>query len=99
VERFSRSAFAWRPNPFTCWTADVRELTVRFPVLYTLEEYQIALESLAKGHVEPRAMITGVVLLDTLPAVFESLCKPSQQCKVTIDPGHRGYFRSRSGCR
>jgi threonine dehydrogenase-like Zn-dependent dehydrogenase len=58
----------------------------QIPTLYTLEEYQIALESLAKGHVEPRAIITEVVSLDRLPAVFESLRKPSQQCKVMMNP-------------
>ncbi len=78
--------FCMAPEPFTCWAAGARELTIKFPALYTLEEYQIALESLAKGHVEPRAMITEVVSLDRLPAVFESLRKPSQQCKVMIDP-------------
>jgi (R,R)-butanediol dehydrogenase/meso-butanediol dehydrogenase/diacetyl reductase len=78
--------FCMAPEPFTAWNAGVRELTIKFPVLYTLEDYQIALESLAKGHVEPRAMITEVVSLDNLPAVFESLRKPSQQCKVMIDP-------------
>jgi (R,R)-butanediol dehydrogenase/meso-butanediol dehydrogenase/diacetyl reductase len=77
--------FCMAPEPLTCWAAGARELTIKFPSLYTLEEYQIALESLAKGHVEPRAMITEVVSLDRLPAVFEWLRKPSQQCKVMID--------------
>lgn len=66
--------------------AAMREVVLKFPILYSLRDYQIAIDSLAAGHVEPRAMITNVVSLDILPGVFERLRTPSHECKVMIDP-------------
>jgi (R,R)-butanediol dehydrogenase/meso-butanediol dehydrogenase/diacetyl reductase len=37
------------------------------------------------GELEPAAMITDVVTLEQLPAAFEALREPIDQCKVLVD--------------
>ncbi|TGF00901.1 alcohol dehydrogenase [Rhizobium sp. SEMIA 4088] len=78
--------FCMAPESFVTAQAAMREVVLKFPILYSLRDYQIAIDSLAAGHVEPRAMITNVVSLDILPGVFERLRTPSHECKVMIDP-------------
>ncbi len=37
---------------------------------------------LAQGRIDAAPMVTGVVALDDMPAAFEALRTPSDQCKV-----------------
>ncbi|KAA1176982.1 zinc-binding dehydrogenase [Rhizobium tropici] len=78
--------FCMAPEPFVTAQAAMREVVLKFPILYSMRDYEIALDSLAAGHVEPRAMITNVVSLDRLPETFEQLRNPTHECKVMIDP-------------
>jgi (R,R)-butanediol dehydrogenase/meso-butanediol dehydrogenase/diacetyl reductase len=41
---------------------------------------------LGAGHLEPRAMVTHTVALEALPAAFEALRTPTDQCKVMVAP-------------
>jgi (R,R)-butanediol dehydrogenase/meso-butanediol dehydrogenase/diacetyl reductase len=78
--------FCMAPEQFVAAAAAMREVTLKFPVLYTLQDYRITIDALNSGAVEPRAMITDVVGFDSLPERFESMRKPGHQCKVMIDP-------------
>ena len=61
-------------------------MTLIFPVLYSIEDFQLTIDALEAGHVEARTMITDTITLDQLPAIFEELRRPSGRCKVMIDP-------------
>jgi threonine dehydrogenase-like Zn-dependent dehydrogenase len=81
-------------SPGFCWTPDtvnpmlmmIKEATIRFTNVYDLREFEIAVDALDAGHVEPRAMITGTVGLDETPAVFDGLLGRNPHCKVQIAP-------------
>ena len=64
----------------------VKEVDVRFSMVYSLEEYQIAIDSIDAGDVTPRALITETVDLDHGPEAFEALRHQAHQCKVLVSP-------------
>jgi len=78
--------FSMMPEQFTTGTANRRDATIHFPMMYTIDDYQTTLDVLASGKVQPRIMVTGVVSLAELPDRFEELRNPGTQCKVMIDP-------------
>ena len=75
-----------QPDEIVTSEAGRREVTLVFPILYSLEEYQITLDTLAEGSVEPRVMVTDTVGFSRLPSIFEELRGRSPHCKVMIDP-------------
>ena len=78
--------FCMAPETFSAAAAGSREVTLKFPVLYTLEDYRMVLAALDAGALEPRAMITRTVGLGEMPAAFEALRQPGTACKVMFDP-------------
>ena len=63
-----------------------KELTIRFSMMYKLTDYEVVADVLDAGHVDPRVMITDTISLEQLPATFEALRQPNEQCKVMVDP-------------
>jgi len=63
-----------------------KELTIRFILGYTRDEFVTVLDLLASGRIDAGPLITKVVSLDVLPAVFEALRSPGTDAKVLIDP-------------
>lgn len=78
--------FCMAPEQFVAAAAGSREVTIKFPVLYTMSDYRDVLAALDRGDVEPRTMITKTVGLSGMPAQFEALRKPGKDCKVMFDP-------------
>ncbi|MCE2391404.1 MAG: alcohol dehydrogenase catalytic domain-containing protein [Proteobacteria bacterium] len=66
--------------------AVAKELSVRFAAYYNKTDFAYALDMLASGRVDPSGLITDVIGLAELPAAFESLRRPTSQCKVVVDP-------------
>ena len=52
---------------------------------YQLSDFAKTLDAMLAGELEPAAMITDVVTLEQLPAAFEALREPIDQCKVLVD--------------
>ncbi len=75
-----------QPESFFPIRALRKEVQMIFSMAYSLPVFQSALDALAAGHLEPRAMITQTVNLTDFPAAFEALRGPSPQCKVMLDP-------------
>ncbi|WP_062346786.1 zinc-binding dehydrogenase [Novosphingobium sp. CCH12-A3] len=71
-------------NSFAMLSKQVKLVTSAF---FTRQEYEVALDALDRGAVEPRLLVTDTITLDATPDVFESLRKRTHQCKVLIDPG------------
>jgi (R,R)-butanediol dehydrogenase / meso-butanediol dehydrogenase / diacetyl reductase len=63
-----------------------KELSLQFVLGYTRAEFALVLDLLAAGRLAPASMITGVIGLDEVPAVFEALRRPGPHAKVLIDP-------------
>ena len=78
--------FCWTPDSFTPLMAMLKEATIKFTNVYDTREFEIAVGALDNGNVEPRAMITDVVNLDSAPDAFEELRGRNNQCKVMIKP-------------
>jgi (R,R)-butanediol dehydrogenase/meso-butanediol dehydrogenase/diacetyl reductase len=78
--------FCTEPDRLNPVTPLFKEVDVIFAILYGLRDFQVAIDTLDAGSVEPRAMITDRVSLTETPAMFEALRQRSTQCKVLIDP-------------
>ena len=78
--------FCFQPDQLVPALAASREVSLLFPQLYTTREFEVSIEALDRGAVEPRLMVTSTVGYDTLPGVFDSLRKAPVECKVLIDP-------------
>jgi (R,R)-butanediol dehydrogenase/meso-butanediol dehydrogenase/diacetyl reductase len=76
-----------------------KELTVRFVLGYTREEFELVLDLLATRRIDAGALISDVIGLDALPAVFESLRRPNPRAKVLIEPGRQPGSEPGSGER
>ena len=63
-----------------------KELTLQFALGYTREEFALVLDMLAARRIDAAALVSDVIGLDALPAVFESLRRPNPRAKVLIDP-------------
>jgi (R,R)-butanediol dehydrogenase/meso-butanediol dehydrogenase/diacetyl reductase len=69
--------------PLVC---GVKELSLQFCSYYTHQNYQLTIDMLAAGRIDPVPMVTDRIALDALPAAFEALRTPSTECKVLVEP-------------
>ena len=74
--------------------ATVKELDVKFSYYYQPDEFAIALQSLADGHVDWNAMCTGKVGIDGVPGAFDVLMKPNDHIKVIVEPWRNGSLEA-----
>jgi (R,R)-butanediol dehydrogenase/meso-butanediol dehydrogenase/diacetyl reductase len=74
------------PDSFVPVWALLKEVTLRFALTYGLADYDRTIRTLAFGALEPRAMVTGTISLDELPATLEQLRGTSSHCKVMVEP-------------
>ncbi len=62
----------------------VKELTLQFVLGYRPEDFDYAIDMIAKDRIEAAHMISDRITLDALPDAFEALRKPTTQCKVMV---------------
>jgi (R,R)-butanediol dehydrogenase/meso-butanediol dehydrogenase/diacetyl reductase len=74
------------PDSYSGFMAVMREVTIKFGVLYSLDEYRSVLDAFNAGHMEPHVMISDTISLDRLPSTFEALRAPNDACKILVDP-------------
>lgn len=74
-------------DPWIPALAVYKEVKLQFAVGTNLSEFRHAVEVLDRGIVDPLAMITDVITMDQLPAMFEALKQRTTQCKVLVNPG------------
>jgi (R,R)-butanediol dehydrogenase / meso-butanediol dehydrogenase / diacetyl reductase len=63
-----------------------KELSLQSVLGYAAEEFALVLDMLAAGRIDAAPLITAVIGLDEVPALFESLRKPNPHAKVLIAP-------------
>jgi (R,R)-butanediol dehydrogenase/meso-butanediol dehydrogenase/diacetyl reductase len=66
----------------------MKEVSVEFAVGYTKAEFEETLDALASGKVNAKPMITDIIRLDEVPAMFDALRKPGTRAKVLIEFPH-----------
>ena len=54
---------------------------------YEKDDFRSTVDLLARGRIRPAPMVTDRIGLDGVPAAFEALARPSDQCKVLVLPG------------
>jgi (R,R)-butanediol dehydrogenase/meso-butanediol dehydrogenase/diacetyl reductase len=69
--------------PAYCAFKDMRLL---FPLGYTVAEFTQTARAFDAGHVRPESMVSDVISLEALPAMFESLRAGRQSLKVHVNP-------------
>ena len=74
------------PDSFDHLLAYMKEPQIRTARVYTKDENRFILEMIEAGRVDPTPMISHRIGLDDLPAVFEALRTPTDQCKVMVMP-------------
>jgi threonine dehydrogenase-like Zn-dependent dehydrogenase len=62
------------------------ELSVRFVLAYTADEFAESLRGLASGLVDGTPMVTGRVGIDAVPQAFVDLGNPEAHAKILVDP-------------
>lgn len=62
-----------------------KQLTMKFVLGYTPQEYAEALQAFADGRIDTSPLVTRTVTLDELPAAFQALADP-KDCKVLVIP-------------
>ncbi len=63
-----------------------KEVSIRFSQCYAERDFEAVIDAMAKGAINPRPIHTATVTLDELPAAFEGLRTPTDQCKILIQP-------------
>jgi (R,R)-butanediol dehydrogenase / meso-butanediol dehydrogenase / diacetyl reductase len=76
-----------QPDTLIPFALVTREVRVQPAALYSMREFEIAADTLARHSSVPTAMITDTVSLDGMPAAFEALRQRTNQCKVMVSPG------------
>ena len=66
--------------------AIMKQVRLQFSFAFGMADFRYAVDTLASGAVEPRAMVTETVPLAGLPALFEDLRAPNEHCKVMVAP-------------
>jgi (R,R)-butanediol dehydrogenase / meso-butanediol dehydrogenase / diacetyl reductase len=66
----------------------VKEVSVEFAIGYTKAEFGETIDALASGKVNAKPMITDVIGLDEVPAMFDALRKPGTRAKVLVEFPH-----------
>ena len=73
-------------DPFWSMAALMKELTIRFAVYYTPDEFRSVVAAFATGVVEPDRLIGRTAAIDALPDAFAALADGSVRGKILIDP-------------
>lgn len=71
---------------FTVLSAAMKRLTLTFVLGYEPGDFPFVLRMLATGRMSTAGIVTATIGLDEVPAMFETLQKPNEHCKVLIEP-------------
>lgn len=74
------------PDPLTPLTAMMKELDLRFAYYYTEADFRTTIDHLDRERIDPLPLVTDEIPLEEVPARFEALKHPTDECKVLITP-------------
>jgi len=73
-----------QPDTIVPISGILKEAAVQFVLGYSKRDFEIVIDLLAADRVDPMPMLTNKVDFAALPAAFEALRKPTDQCKVML---------------
>lgn len=75
-----------QPDTIVPISGILKEAALQFVLGYGKRDFEVVIDLLAAGRIDPRPMLTDVIDFAKLPAAFEALRKPTNQCKVMLKP-------------
>ncbi len=72
-------------SPATCVFKDI---TVDFTVGYMRGDFQETIDAMASGLIDPKPLVTDVISIEQVPAMFQTLNRPTTQAKVLVEFPH-----------
>ena len=75
-----------QPDQILPVKAVTKELQVNYVFMYRRQDFEITLDALDRGLIDPTAMLTRKVGFDAFPDTFESLKTDKAACKVMLIP-------------
>lgn len=74
------------PDTFLPGPAVLKEASLQFVLAYEKDDFQHTVDLLDQGRIQPEAMVTERIALAGVPAAFDALAQPSEQCKLIVLP-------------
>lgn len=75
-----------KAESFVPLTALAKEACLQWALGYGKRDFEVVVDLIASGRLDPAPMISHVIGLDALPQRFEALRTPTDECKVLIRP-------------
>ncbi len=85
--RVASMGFCMGPDALIPALAAFKGVTLSFPLGYSLADFQHVADHLDGGHVDPGELVSSVVSLEQMPAMFDKLLGAHGETKVHIAPG------------
>jgi (R,R)-butanediol dehydrogenase/meso-butanediol dehydrogenase/diacetyl reductase len=76
------------PDQITPLNCILKEVRIDFVLAYNHAEFHETIDALASGLINAKPMVTDVIKVDEVPAMFEALRKPTGQAKVLVEFPH-----------
>lgn len=73
-------------DTMTPLTGMSKELDLRYAFYYRASDYRTTIDMIDRERIDPLPLVTDEITLDELPARFEALKSPTDDCKVLIRP-------------
>src|SRR5262245_51923557 len=74
------------PDTFQPGPAVLKEASLQFVLAYEKDDFQHTVDLLEQGRIRPEPMITQHLDLAGVPAAFDALAQPGEQCKLLVLP-------------
>jgi (R,R)-butanediol dehydrogenase/meso-butanediol dehydrogenase/diacetyl reductase len=78
--------FCVKPDPILPSVATYKQVRLTFSMTYTLDEFHFCADTLDRGHLEPRQMISSTIALEAVPAMIDAMRAGANETKVQVDP-------------
>lgn len=72
------------PDTFRPGFAMMKQVRLQFSMAYLPQDFRDSIAAMDAGHVEPRAMVSRTIGLESLPQTLEALRQPGEDCKVLV---------------
>ena len=66
----------------------LKELQIQFALAYTRADFQETIDAVSNGTIDATPMITDVIGIDQIPAMFDELKRPGTRAKVLVEFPH-----------
>jgi (R,R)-butanediol dehydrogenase/meso-butanediol dehydrogenase/diacetyl reductase len=66
----------------------IKETVINFSLGYDRADFDDTIAALASGRIKPQPMVTDIISVDEVPAMFEALRKPGARAKVLVEFAH-----------